>query len=76
MATEIHIPQIGITMAEAMLTEWLAADGAAIKAGTPLHVLEMDQSTNEIDAPVLGKFKIIGDVGEGYEIGTLIATIE
>lgn len=76
MATEIRIPKIGISMTEATLTEWLAADGATIEAGTPLYAIEMDKSTNEVDAPASGTLTIIGEVGEVYEVGTLVATIE
>ena len=76
MAIEIRIPKIGISMTEATLTEWLAADGATIEAGTPLYAIEMDKSTNEVDAPASGTLTIIGEVGEVYEVGTLVATIE
>ena len=76
MATEIRIPKIGISMTEATLTEWFAADGATIEAGTPLYSIEMDKSTNEVDAPASGTLKVIGEVGEVYEVGTLVAMIE
>ncbi|MDB5713377.1 MAG: dihydrolipoamide acyltransferase [Sphingomonadales bacterium] len=76
MSTEIRIPKIGISMTEATLTEWLASDGASIEAGSPLYAIEMDKSTNEVDAPVSGTLKIIGEVGEVYEVGTLVAVIE
>ena len=76
MATEIRIPKIGISMTEATLTEWLAEDGARVEAGTPLYSIEMDKSTNEIDAPSTGTLKILGEVGEVYEVGTLVSTIE
>jgi pyruvate/2-oxoglutarate dehydrogenase complex dihydrolipoamide acyltransferase (E2) component len=76
MATEIRIPKLGISMTEATLSEWLAEDGAAVAAGAPLYALEMDKSTNEIEAPASGTLKIVGEVGEVYEVGTLIATIE
>jgi pyruvate/2-oxoglutarate dehydrogenase complex dihydrolipoamide acyltransferase (E2) component len=76
MATEIRIPKIGVSMTEATLSEWLAEDGAAVEAGTPLYAIEMDKSTNEIEAPASGTLRILGQVGEVYEIGTLIATID
>jgi pyruvate/2-oxoglutarate dehydrogenase complex dihydrolipoamide acyltransferase (E2) component len=76
MSTEIRIPKIGISMTEATLSEWLAEDGAMVDAGTPLYAMEMDKSTNEIESPVAGRLTIIGVVGEVYEIGTLIATID
>lgn len=76
MATEIRIPKIGISMTEATLSEWLVADGTAVTAGTPIYEIEMDKATNEIEAPAAGTLRIVGTVGEVYEVGTLIATIE
>lgn len=76
MATEIRIPKIGVAMTEATLSEWLASDGAAVTAGTPLYEIEMDKATNEIEAPASGTLRIVGAVGETYAVGTLIATIE
>ena len=76
MATEIRIPKIGISMTEATLSEWFVEDGATIEAGTQLYSLEMDKSTNEVEAPASGTVKLIGEVGEVYEVGALIATID
>jgi pyruvate/2-oxoglutarate dehydrogenase complex dihydrolipoamide acyltransferase (E2) component len=76
MATEVRIPKIGISMTEATLSEWMVADGATVEAGAPLYSLEMDKSTNDVDAPASGTVTLIGEVGEIYEVGTLIATIE
>lgn len=75
MSTEIRIPKIGISMTEATLVEWFVADGDTVAAGSPLYALEMDKSTNEIEAPVAGVVQIIGEVDEVYEVGALIATI-
>jgi len=76
MATEIRIPKIGISMTEATLTEWLADNGATVETGQPLYSIEMDKSTNEVEAPASGVLTIVGEVGEVYEVGTLSATIE
>lgn len=76
MATEIRIPKIGISMTEATLTEWLAENGAQVQTGQPLYSIEMDKSTNEVEAPASGILTIVGEVGELYEVGMLIATIE
>ena len=76
MATEIRIPKIGISMTEATLSEWMVNDGDTVEAGAPLYTLEMDKSTTEVDSPAFGAVKLIGEVGEVYEVGALIATIE
>ncbi len=76
MATEIRIPKLGISMTEATLTEWFAQNGATIVAGSPLYAIEMDKSTNEVDAPASGTLTVLGETGVTYEVGTLIGTIE
>ena len=76
MSTEVRIPAIGMSATEGTVTEWLVADGAKVEKGQLLYNLELDKSVQEIESPASGTLKIIGDVGEAYEIGTLIATIE
>ena len=76
MATEVRIPKFGISMTEATLSEWLVEDGASVEAGVPIYAIEMEKSTNEIQAPAAGKIKFVGEVGEVYEVGALVATIE
>jgi pyruvate/2-oxoglutarate dehydrogenase complex dihydrolipoamide acyltransferase (E2) component len=73
--TEIRIPKLGIGMTEATLAEWLAADGAHLSAGTPLYALEMDKSTNEVEAPTAGTLTILAAAGETYPVGHLVARI-
>jgi len=75
MSTEVRIPSIGFSTQEGTLTEWLVADGAAVEKGQPLYTLELDKSVQEIEAPASGTLKVIGQVGEVFEIGALIAEI-
>jgi pyruvate/2-oxoglutarate dehydrogenase complex dihydrolipoamide acyltransferase (E2) component len=76
MATEVLIPKLGFSMNEGEVKEWLVEDGAAIKEGQPLYLLEAEKSANEIESPATGKLKILKPVGETYEVGTVIAVIE
>jgi pyruvate/2-oxoglutarate dehydrogenase complex dihydrolipoamide acyltransferase (E2) component len=76
MATEILLPKIGFSMNEGQLNEWLAEDGAQVTEGQPLFTLESDKSTNEVEAPASGTLKITAAVGEVYEVGTVLGTIE
>lgn len=75
MAFEVTIPKIGFSMNEGVLAEWLAEDGAQVTEGQPLYSLESDKSTNEVDSPATGTLKIVGVIGETYEVGTVIAEI-
>lgn len=76
MSTEIRLPKIGVSMTEGTISEWCVADGSAVTAGQPLYNLELDKSTNEIEAPVTGTLRIVGEAGGVYAVGDLIATID
>ena len=76
MAIEIILPKIGFSMNEGQLAEWMAKDGDLVTEGQPLFALESDKSTNEVESPATGKLRIIAQVGETYEVGTILGTIE
>lgn len=76
MAVEILLPKIGFSMNEGQIAEWLAADGDEIAEGQPLFSLEADKSTNEVEAPASGKLRIVAQVGETYEVGTVLGYID
>jgi len=76
MATEVTIPKLGFAMNEGTLQEWSLEDGAAVKAGEILFLLESDKSTNEIEAPADGTLRILKPAGEVYQVGTVIGMIE
>jgi pyruvate/2-oxoglutarate dehydrogenase complex dihydrolipoamide acyltransferase (E2) component len=76
MATEIYMPKIGFSMNEGQVAEWLAKDGDQIAEGQPLFLLEADKSTNEVEAPASGTLRITAEVGETYEVGSVLGTIE
>jgi pyruvate/2-oxoglutarate dehydrogenase complex dihydrolipoamide acyltransferase (E2) component len=76
MATDVVLPKIGFDMEEGQITEWLVAEGAAVKEGEPLFLLESDKSNTEIEAPASGTLRILKPTGETFEVGTIIAVIE
>jgi pyruvate/2-oxoglutarate dehydrogenase complex dihydrolipoamide acyltransferase (E2) component len=76
MATAILLPKLGFSMNEGQLAEWLAKDGDQISEGQPLYLLESDKSTNEVEAPASGTLRIIAAIGETFEVGTILGTIE
>lgn len=75
MSTDVLLPKIGFSMNEGTLAEWLVADGGQAIEGKPLYSLESDKSTQEVDAPASGTLKILAELGETYEVGTLLARI-
>jgi len=75
MSVEIILPKIGFAMNDAVLAEWLVADGAPVSEGAPLYAIESEKSTQEIEAPATGTLKILKAVGETYEVGTVLGEI-
>lgn len=76
MAFEVLLPKIGFSMTEGLLAEWLVDDGADVVEGMPLYALESDKSTQEVECPANGKLRILKEIGETYDVGTILATIE
>ncbi|EIV92353.1 lipoyl domain-containing protein [Frankia sp. QA3] len=76
MAEELRIPQLGVTMTEGIIGEWLADDGASVEEGQPLYVLATDKTETEIEAPAAGRLVILGVPEETYPVGTLVGRIE
>jgi pyruvate/2-oxoglutarate dehydrogenase complex dihydrolipoamide acyltransferase (E2) component len=75
MATEIILPKLGFSVNEAVLVEWMVADGAVVKKGEAIYALESEKSVQEIEAVEDGTLKIIKAAGETYEVGTVIGEI-
>ena len=75
MSVEVRIPQIGFSMQEGTLVEWLVPDGAKIESGAPLYTLELDKAVQEITSPAAGTVKVHAEVGNVYPVGTLIGEI-
>jgi len=75
VSSEVLFPKLGFSMNEGIIAEWLVQDGAAVKEGQPIYSVESDKSTEEIESPATGTLKILGQVGETYQVGTVIGEI-
>ena len=75
MATDILLPKIGFSMNEGVIAEWLVADGDQVSEGQAIYSLESDKSTNEVESPASGTIRIVAEVSETYEVGTVLGTI-
>ena len=76
MSVEIILPQLGFSMQDGKLVEWLVADGGAVAEGQPLFSLETDKSVQEVEAPASGVLKIALAADETYNVGTILGHIE
>lgn len=77
MATDVPMPKLGLTMEEAMIIEWLVADGATVAADEPILRIETDKTETEVGSPGSGRLHQIGQPGDvfrcGVRIGLLLA---
>lgn len=76
MATEVKIPQLGVTMQEGEIAEWFVEEGAQVKAGDPIYLLESDKSSTDVESPSDGILRIRVPEGASYPVGTVVAEIE
>jgi 2-oxoglutarate dehydrogenase E2 component (dihydrolipoamide succinyltransferase) len=76
MATEIRVPTLGESVAEATIGKWFKKAGDAIAADEPIVELETDKVTVEVPAPAAGTLsEITVKEGETVEVGALLGMI-
>ena len=76
MATEIKMPQLGLTMEEGTVERWLKAEGDTVKAGEPLLEITTDKLTNEVEAEADGVLlKIVAPEGADVPVQGLLGYI-
>ena len=73
---ELKVPAAGESITSANVARWQKKDGEQVTAGEVLVTLETDKVSNELEAPVSGKIRILVPEGEEVAIGTVIATID
>lgn len=76
MSHELRIPQLGVTMKEGSISEWLASDGAFVAEGQPVYTLATDKTETDIESPASGTLRIIGQLDQDYPVGTVVGVID
>jgi 2-oxoglutarate dehydrogenase E2 component (dihydrolipoamide succinyltransferase) len=76
MATDVAMPAMGESITEAVLLEWLKADGDRVEAEEPICLLETEKANVELPASQAGVLRILKPAGETVRIGETIARIE
>jgi len=75
MSTTLTLPKLEMSMMEGTLAEWKVEDGATVKEGDVIYILETDKTARDIEAPASGKLVQKVPAGETYEVGTEIGEI-
>ena len=76
MAAEIHVPELGESVADATVGRWLKQEGDQVSAGDALVELETDKINFEVEAEQDGVLESISKgEGETVNVGEVIGTI-
>jgi 2-oxoglutarate dehydrogenase E2 component (dihydrolipoamide succinyltransferase) len=76
VAVEIHVPELGESVADATVGRWLKSEGDAVKSGDALVELETDKINFEVEAEQDGVLESISKgEGETVNVGEVIGTI-
>ena len=76
MAAEIHVPELGESVADATVGRWLKQEGETVTSGEALVELETDKINFEVEAEQDGVLESISKgEGETVNVGEVIGTI-
>ncbi len=73
---DIKIPQVGESISEGVLVEWVVADGDIAQIDEPVLILETDKITMTISAEVTGRLKTIAVPDEVVQIDQVVGSID
>jgi len=77
MPVDLKIPEVGESITEVQISDWLKSEGDMIKKDDPVAVIDSEKTTFELPAPESGTLtKIMHRAGDTVTIGTVIAQIE
>jgi len=72
---DIKVPEVGESIVEAVIGQWLKENGASVREDDLLLELETDKVNMEITAECSGTLEILVQEGETVQIGALIGRI-
>lgn len=76
MPERVVMPNLGLTMEQGTITEWLKREGDTVAKDEPLFVVETDKAALEVPAPFSGVLQtIVVDTGVAVPVGQTIAFI-
>jgi 2-oxoglutarate dehydrogenase E2 component (dihydrolipoamide succinyltransferase) len=76
MAIDITIPEVGESITEGILAEWLKTDGDWVETGDEILVLETDKITMNVNAESSGALTIGVAAGETVGVGQTVGTLD
>src|SRR4051812_8329325 len=77
MVVELKIPEVGESITEVEIGDWLKRNGDKVTKDEPLVTLESEKATVELPSPVSGRItQVLREKGQTAKIGEVIAQLE
>ncbi len=76
MKIEVKVPEVGESISEVVIGQWLKQNGDWVKEDEPLCEIESEKATFEVPAEAAGQLTILAQEGETVAVGQVIATID
>jgi 2-oxoglutarate dehydrogenase E2 component (dihydrolipoamide succinyltransferase) len=77
MAIEVKVPEVGESISEVVIRDWLKHEGDVVERDDELVVIESDKATIEVPAPQAGTLsKILKQPGDTASVHEVIAYID
>ena len=77
MPIELKIPEVGESITEVQIAQWLKAEGDAVQKDEPVAVIDSEKTTFELPAPESGTLsKIVHEAGATVNVGEVIGQLD
>src|SRR5256885_17259957 len=77
MPIELKVPEVGESITEVEIGDWLKKQGDTVAKDEPVATLESEKATVELPAPESGTItQVLKSKGETAKVGEVIALIE
>ena len=77
MTIELKVPEVGESITEVEIGDWLKAEGDTVTKDETVAMIETEKATVELPAPATGKLtRILKAKGEAATVGEVIAQME
>ena len=76
-AVDVVMPQMGVSVSEGTVTQWLKAIGESVAADEPLLEISTDKVDTEVPSPAAGILvEIHVQEGDTVDVGTVVGTLQ
>jgi 2-oxoglutarate dehydrogenase E2 component (dihydrolipoamide succinyltransferase) len=76
MKVEIKVPEVGESITDGVLAEWLVEHGSVVRSGQELFELETDKVTMAVPADVGGRLSQDVEAGAVVQVGQVVGAID